>query len=277
MGDKVLTEKGLKTLIKDIKDADSGLDGRITTVDGKVSNVATVAEINQLWDAMTVGSLQDTPWSMIKAVAGAGKASQFWNVGDTKTITMKDSSTYTLRLSDMSGSLYPLSDGSGYAKLGFEFVKCYSDPYAMNTTDTNVGSWRDSSMRNTVMPIILGQMPDDLTSIIAQVKIKTGDYANQSSLIETDDKLFLLAVKEVNYSQYSINTENDALAVWQYYQTHSTSADHKKQGPGGSNSIWWLRSPFKTTSEYFNYIAAAGDLFGGGAHYQYYVSPVFCI
>lgn len=218
-------------------------------------------------------------WAEIQKVSLAGLTADLYGdqVGTTKTITLKNGKTMTLRLANATNDMYQLSDGSGTTGLVMEFVDLWADAKYMNSSSTNTGGWNSSYMRQTVMPLILAQLPDDLAAVLATVNIK-GCYSGNSGTINTSaDKLFLPAEREIFATRSRGRVEEwNVLQRWQWYAQHDTNADRIKKR-SGSASWWWLRSPRESNNGYFVYVYSGGSVGGNGAGLTGGVAPGFCI
>ena len=218
-------------------------------------------------------------WAEIQKVSLAGLTADLYGdqVGTTRTITLKNGKTMTLRLANATNDMYQLSDGSGTTGLVMEFVDLWADTKYMNSSSTNTGGWNSSYMRQTVMPLILAQLPDDLAAVLATVNIK-GCYSGNSGTINTSaDKLFLPAEREIFASRkYGRTEEWNILQRWQWYAQHDTNANRIKKR-SGSASYWWLRSPYSGSNYYFVYVSSSGAVDYNFASNSYGVAPGFCI
>ena len=217
-----------------------------------------------------------TPLQLKKNVL-SGKAVDLYSVGDTRQITLNNGQTITLRLANNTTDLYERSDGSGTTGFVLEFVECYGISYDMNLTRTNDGGWNVCYVRTTVMPHILAQLPDEWQEVVATVKIKAGNgYSTGNAVIESDDKLFLPAEREIFASRlYSAQTEWDALTRWQWYIQNDTAADRIKTF-NGSAQWWWERSPGNVSNSDFC-VVGRGNAYASGATGKNALSPAFCL
>ena len=152
--------------------------------------------------------------------------------------------------------------------------------HAMNSTDTNVGGWRDSELRTYVNGTIYNSLPNDLQNVITTTKVISG-HGNTSgeTNFETQDKLYLLNAQEVwNGNDYdtSVGTSKQL----DYYKnqgvTTSSYAAAIKQY-NGSNSYWWLRSATSYGANSFLSVRDNGNWAGNGAYASIGVSPAFRI
>ena len=228
--------------------------------------------------------LNNNSWDTIRKVVLAGKAADYWSVGDTKSITSKSGKTYTIRLVDLQDGRYEYSDGSGSSKAVFEFVECYNlngrTGWSMNSTDTNDGGWENSKMRKEIMPTILADLPDDMVSVMSEVKVLSGIGGETGSgTSSSDNKLFLAAESEVVLSpSLSIGAEESPLGTFDYYKIHTGALNKIKAVVGTGNEIdWWLRSPRRVKSASFCFISAEGLVTYYNANTPYGISPIFAI
>ncbi|MDD3337825.1 MAG: leucine-rich repeat protein [Lachnospiraceae bacterium] len=257
--------------------------GNNTTVNGtSVTLPYTVALSTDLtvrsnsWEGDIDPNFTTASWANIKKAVIANVASNFYSVGTTRTVTLKNGKTITLRIANNSGDYYERADGS---MTGFvlEFVDLWPTSYYMNPTSTNAGGWDASYMRQTVMPLILEQLPDELVDIIATVKVKACKSGTDATIVESLDKIFLPAEREIFVSRiYSRSEEWDVLKTWQYYINNNNNAARiKKQN--SSASWWWERSPYGGNSGIFCGVGSNGTANFNSADDSYGVAPGFCI
>lgn len=222
----------------------------------------------------------EATWRELKTAVETGVATTLYanDVGKTKAVTLKNGQTIHVRLSNNTTDLYDLADNSGTTGFGFEFVECYGTAgYQWNTSRTNVGGWNASYVRNTVMPIIKAQLPDDLLEVIATVKRKSCYSGTDGTLVTTEDDLFLLFDPEVfGNSGYARPEEKAANTRWQYYAQHDTAAARIKQ-LNGSNSAWWEGSPYTGNTTNVCVVYSNGSANSSNANYSRGVAPGFCL
>ena len=229
------------------------------------------------------GKLNDTSWANIRSIILSGKASDYWRVGDTKTITSKSGNKYTIRLCDLQDGRYDYSDGSGKSKAVFEFVELYilngTMTWKMNSTGTNAGGWAQSEIKTSIMPAILADLPDDVVEIMSEVNVLSGVGGTTANTSLSNNKLFLAAEMELFlYDNYSIGTVECPLGQFDYYKTNDTPLLKRKSYPGQSTSdAWWERSPAKNREASCCYVDSDGTSDYGGANYGKAISPIFTI
>ncbi len=91
------------------------------------------------------------------------------------------------------------ADGSGKAGITFITVDCVAE-HAMNDTETNSGGWEASQMRSWMNSELLGQLPEDLRSVLVPVAKMTnnvGATEDPASVTATGDSLWLPSMVEI--------------------------------------------------------------------------------
>ena len=237
---------------------------------------------------LSIGSFDKTSWSNIRNIVLSGKASDYWKVGDTKTITSKSGKIYNIRLTDLQTNRYTYSDGSGSSKAVFEFVECYllnneslwENLWPMNGIITNGGGWASSEMRSQTMQIILADLPDDMVEVMSQVKVLSGTgNGSTSGTSSSDNKLFLPAEIEMfNRAHYSIGLEESPLGQFDYYKANDINFARIKRTTGDSMAVgYWLRSPRKDNFGDFMCINTNGAIQTRQSDNATCISPIFTI
>ena len=159
------------------------------------------------------------------------------------------------------------------AGLTFGAVNCVGN-YQMNSPTTsgttNSGGWGECLMRTSTMPTLQSGMPDTL----AQVRVPYVDYNNQSTILYSEDYLFLPAEIEVFGTRlYSPTTEANELTQFAYY----ANGGSKIKSLSGSAARWWLRSVSYNNSSYFCFVNKSGDVYHTYASFSYGAAPCFCV
>ena len=125
-------------------------------------------------------------------------------------------------------------------------------------------------MRTSTMPTLQSGMPGTL----AQVKVPYVDYNNKSTILYSDDYMFLPAEKEVFGTRtYSIEAEANALTQFAYYKNGGSTIKNLS----GSAVRWWLRSVYYNYSYYFCRVSASGDAYRDYASSTHGAAPCFCV
>jgi hypothetical protein len=172
-----------------------------------------------------------------------------------------------------------LADGSGVAGITFVSTTA-STAHVMNSENSNAGGWESSEMREWLNSEdgMLGNLPDDLSSHIVEVRKMTDNVGKTTSVddvTETDDSLWLLSLHEVtgdvsfdwgsssNASAYNdiMNAEGtqyerfEAQDVYQSWSNDILMLDYTN----ADSCAWWLRSSSPSVSDHFRYVNEEGN------------------
>ena len=280
-----LEENTTKVLAKD------SVNGTLTatlnqTVTGEVRDeyVCTLT-INAL-ERDTLGkeipAFQKDSWSTISANVKSGNTSKY-NVGDTREVDLGDLGTHIVRIANKSECTTKTSETA----CGFvvEFANIITTQ-KFNSTDTNVGGWRDSKIRTYINDTIYKSLPSDLQNVITTTKVISGHGSTSGETnFDTQDKLYLLSSEEI-YKDFSsspnaqYDTSKGTSKQLDYYKkqgvTTSSYAGAIKQY-NGSNKYWWLRSAISRYANRFLTVANYGGWAYTDAATSYGVSPAFRI
>ena len=265
--------------------AKSSVNGTLTVTLDKVAteNVTEEYTCKLEFNAVerdTVGveltQFQKDSWSTIAANVHAGNTSKY-NVGDTKEVDLGDLGTHTVRISNMSECT---NGETSETACGFvvEFADIITEQ-EFNSTDTNVGGWKDSEIRTYVNGTIYNALPSELQNVIVSTKVISshGSTSGETNF-ETQDKLYLLNAQEVwNGDRY--DTSYGTTKQLDYYKNQGVTINNYAAAIkqyDGSNLWWWLRSANSRNAIDF-LIAGMFDWGGESADYLYGVSPAFRI
>ena len=211
--------------------------------------------------------LTNAPWSLIIYACRNNIVPDSWGVGSSKDMTI-NGKNYQIDVIGVNHDEY--ADGSGIAPLTFQLHDCYNTKYTMNSSDTNVGGWADSEMRNTHLPAILAQMPSEVRSAIREVNKLTSAGNKLTTINTTADKLFLLSEIEIFGS-----VTNSVAGEGSQYRRYVTLGGTVKN-VNGTASKWLSRSPRKTSASYFCGVDSEGNAAYHLASGSYGVSFAFC-
>ena len=222
-------------------------------------------------------SFENDSWATIAANVKSGNTSKY-NVGDTKEVDLGDLGTHPVRISNMSECT---NGETSETACGFvvEFADIITQQ-KFNSTETNVGGWKDSELRTYVNGTIYNALPSELQNVITTTKVISGHGSTSGETnFETQDKLYLLNAQEV-WSTNDYDTSVGTSKQLDYYKnqgvTVNSYAGARKQY-NGSNNYWWLRSASSSNADDFLRVRGTGD---GGTIYadgSYGVSLAFRI
>ena len=160
----------------------------------------------------------------------------------------------------------------------------------MNDSNTNVGGWKDSSMRKTLLgnsnsptsPLansLMAALPSDLRAVMKSVTKYTDNTGNASNssgnVTATTDYLWLLAEFEVQGGRsYANQYEQNSQLQYDYYKAGNSKIAYKHTAVGTA-VWWWLRSPAYTNSANFCRVTAGGGNYNRYACYSAALLPGF--
>ena len=214
-------------------------------------------------------------WETIFDAADKGIAQDIWNTDGNcyKDVTLNNGEVYTLEI--MGFNHDELADGTGYANMTIGMQHLLNQTRAMNSTDTNEGSFVGSEMYDWLEGEFYNNLPDVFKQHIKTVNKVTGNGSGSNSGTRTDAmKIFLFSEQEVFGSKsQSVGNEGS-----QYSRFTTSSARIKKLNNGlGSANGWWLRSPQSDTSSRFCAVASGGTTNHNHASLSYGVCVGFCV
>lgn len=216
-------------------------------------------------------------WSDIAALSESGSADKYFSVGDEKTISLTTGEQVTLVI---LGFDHDNLTGGGKAGMSIGMKNLLATKYRMNATATNEGGWDESEMRTSTMATLLSQFPSDLQSVIKQVNKKATAGGASTSITTSADKLWLFAEVEIDgTTSAGYADEGEQYEYWKTVKDGTVADDRKKYLSNGSGSadIWWLRSPYVSSSFDFRCIFSTGSVSNYYAYITYGVSFGFCV
>lgn len=199
----------------------------------------------------------DATWDDVVRVSESGNASDYWSIGDTKTITLSTNEEIEVQI---IGFDHDTKTSGGTAGITFQMVNCLDTKYYMNSSNTNSGGWTSCYMNTTVMPMLKGYLPSDLQSGISYVNKLTSAGSQSSTINTTSEDLWLLSEIEVFGSNtYAKSGEGSQ------YDLYSAGASKIKY-VDGTASTWWLRSPSGSYSTGFVRVNTSGAADGAATN-----------
>ena len=219
----------------------------------------------------------DTIYKMIShAQSGDIKLGNYWTVGDTRTLSLKasgviEAESVTVVIEDLDSFT---SGGTPY-NVQFGLLNGLTGQKYMNSADTNVGSWRDTYMRNTVMAdfdTAFANSDSSLSALIKPACIISGHGDATNKMQSTHDRWFLKSEYEVHGETiYAGSEEADTCKQLALYKTKSYKV--KKEGNSRNAYAWWLRSPNVFNTAKFCVVTGTGSANWFNANNTYLVAP----
>lgn len=205
----------------------------------------TCSEEGGNWSLAATTFAEDS-WSKIAAVVRTGTYP--YQVGDTKEVDLGSLGKHTVRIANTSTPAECNQEGFSQTACGFvlEFADIITY-HNMNPTNTNVGGWPATSMRNYLNSDVYNALPSELKNIIIDTNVISGGNYNGPSKLNSTDKIYLLDSKEIYGTSFTdrYNTAKIYERQLDYYAS---------KGVTTSNSLvctkkcytyktwWWLRS-----------------------------------
>lgn len=204
-----------------------------------------------------------------------------WNLGDIIPITLSNDETIEMQIIGINHDTLS-SDHVSKAGITLQMKDCLATRYPMNSSNTNAGGWQASEMKVTTMPTLLALLPDEWQTVIKTVDKKSanGGSSNYSATVTTSENLFLLSEIEifgsVNYAQDGSN-EGTQYAYWASHDTDNDRIKYYNTAGTLSATIWWGRSAYSDSTEYFCMVGNTGSANSSGASKSRGVTFAFCV
>lgn len=205
-----------------------------------------------------IGDFATSTWAEIKAAVQAGigglDLSEYWAVGDTKSVTLTTNEVIELQIAGFNHDTY--SDGVT-APVTFVMKNSLNTVWLINDSNTNSGGYPASAMKTYVETNIYNKLPSDLKTIVAPVKKKCyTNYIDASSLSEANYNVWLLAEAEVFDSSASTLGDGEGTK----YSIFTTDVSRIKK-VNNSPHYWWLRSIVRNNSTKFLCVNTDGTIY----------------
>ena len=242
------------------------------------SNTVEVTEVKQYTIEIQIAehidtSLENNSWETIGALSSASLASNYWNIGDTKLITLNGTPTNASYVnfnnykvyatiigfdhnSDLEGiglthfqiGNFYISDNPNNTDIRVAFTDQYytsssitSYSFRMDTSSNSTSpvAWSTSKMRVDICSKFKNCLPEDLKAVLGTAyKYTDNSKSNDSSTYNytpTKDSIFLLSKYEIGggNSYY----EEDWQEKYEYYNVSSNTQRRRVSFSGSSSSL----------------------------------------
>ena len=214
-------------------------------------------------------------------------SSNVYNVGDTKQVLIGNNS-YTVRIANKSTPAECNDSNFSQTACGFvvEFVDIVEERQ-MNSTDTNVGGWKNSAMRTYANGDFLNKLPAELRNVIIETKVVSGHGSTTDETnFTSEDKIYLLSAHEVwedgtSNQVSSLDTAYKQTRQLDYYKKLGVTTDNYSDAIIKNNnsdvSNWWLRGANSNNGSMFLGVGDDGDWGSNYAHTTNGFAPAFRI
>ena len=218
-------------------------------------------------------------WEEIADNVKSENASKY-SVGTEKEVEI-DGTSYTVRVAN--NSTPDECNGTNFSQTACGFVVEFVDLLElrqMNSTDTNVGGWKDSAMRTYANGEFFDKLPSDLQNAIIETKVISGHGSSERENSTSNDKIYLLSPHEVYEDGTSDTAYSQTRQLDYYKQRGVTVNNHKKNAIKDYNDMpfsWWLRGAYSNDYSNFLGVASAGIWHYSNADSDNGFSPAFRI
>lgn len=187
-------------------------------------------------DLPDVGKMADEyTWEEIKAISNAGKASEYFQLGDTKKLVTKDGEEIVVEIVGIDEDVK--ADGSGMAGISWASQITIADRQMHPTADIN--SWVDSETRRWLQEDFYQTLPDDVKATI--VNVNKTYYDNEDKTTKTCvDSLWIPSYREIfgnpnNHTSF----ETEGPDYTEFFHSENARVRYTMDG---SNAYWWVRT-----------------------------------
>ena len=163
---------------------------------------------------------------------------------------------------------FKLADGSGnFAHTAFIMCNLLNATRAMNGSNTNEGGWPRMSLNTWLNYTLFPKLPIQWRKMIKLVQVRSSAGNQSTEIVSCDNYLYLPSYSEVGFGRGSpyigeidpdVYGSNTLDAVWPVF-TDNASRIKRIGGSAGTASIWWLRSPFSTTTDKDEVVSSNGE------------------
>ena len=267
--------------------ADSACTKEIKSVNDLIGAMESASIYKKLFNPSGVswasGSDSDIEEMLAAAYSGAINLSDYWNVGDSRTVTLQSMAAtgvgeshvaqeVDIVIQDLAPS-YMAEDGTA-PKLLWGLKDALKEAGYMNSSNTNSGGWDSCARRTWCNNVFYPALPELFRKLTKTVNVVAAN-GSSTTTATSKDKCFLLSEKEIfGSTSYADGTAEAGLKQVPYYAT--TSNRVKKLGKGGSASFWWERSPGSGNSNYFCFVYSDGTASGNTAGGTRGLAPCGC-
>lgn len=257
--------------------------------EGKLLSKVTINIFNPALVTWAGGTDEEIVKMVQLADQGEINLSDYWAVGDTRTVQLsamsntgvgESHSAQEVDLVLMHAGGYTLNAAVVSGRTKCSFVVGLKDSLTeggyMNSSNTNSGSWNDSARRTWCNNVFRNAIPSTLRAIFKQFKTVTAQTYDGSTNQTSVDYFALPAEREIfDARAYCNQTEYNALFQFDYYKTASNRV--KKFGKAGAAGGWWERSPRYSGSTTFCRVFNDGTAASYVASYGHGLAPFGCI
>ena len=187
-------------------------------------------------------------WEKVQSVIDKHQESSYFRIGDEVDLYLEDEN-HTHHPMIVAGinhewDEYPHS-------VTFVSKYCLPETAPWRVGSSTVGGYENSEIRPAINgPMFYDLLPAKLKELIPERKVRVGAGNNQNAVIESEDKIWLPAEREVfGRYVYTVLAEDGANVQYPLFCNQINRV--KTLGENGATTNWWLSSPAYSTQ--YNY------------------------
>lgn len=173
-------------------------------------------------------------WEDIIAASNDGTYIDRYIIGDTKELDLGDEGFVTMKLVGIDAD--ELADGDGYAPMTWVSEQLLNTEHEMNSSDTNVGGWEKSELRDylkaTILPLVPSPVQKNIKKVVKYNYEYNDDPLDRHITTTTQDKIWIPSVREM-FGTFHPAEEDGPI--------YTSTVERKHIGKDQAET-WWLRS-----------------------------------
>ena len=239
-----------------------------------ICNPASMVTLSGIPQNFTIDS-----WDTIATVAELGVASNYYNIGDVKTIGLNGIGDMTLQIADFNHDYLSASTTSKTAGITLITKNLLYQVYKINNGTTNVGGFPDSQLYDVLSTTIYNALPADLRNVVKAIYKWYGTGNDTSNGQWFGSKIWIPLEYEVFGSSTYAPTQEQSTGNARKYPIFTDDASRIKKMNNGNSSTtwWWLGSPNRNSDFAFVDVRNNGMVGSNGSTGESGVAFGLCI
>lgn len=178
---------------------------------------------------------EEYTWEEIKLISSSGKASEYFKLGDTKTLVTEDGESIVVEIVGIDEDVR--ADGAGMA--GISWASQITIAERQMHPSATINSWVDSETRRWLQEDFYQTLPDDVKSAI--VNVNKTYYDNEDQTTKTCvDSLWIPSYREIFGNPNNVtNFETEGPDYTEFF---SSENERVRYTLDGSDAYWWVRT-----------------------------------
>ena len=218
-------------------------------------------------------------WSAIAAVSQSGDASDYYNIGDVKTVTLSGIGDIDLEIVDFNHDYLEGNTSAATAGITMITKNLLYQTVPMNSNDSNVNGFPASDLYNFLTIMIYDKLPSDLRNVVKTIYKWYGTGNGTSNGQWFGSKIWVpLEYEMFGNTTYGPATEHSTGNARQYpVFTDDASRIKNLNNGAGDAHYYWLASPSTSNTTSFVTVTYGGTVLQGGAASNIGVAFGLCI